>query len=100
MGETASNTLNIGDNKRNVEWLLKQILNAFELIQHRFNLDSTCFNTVKRGRGQKDSTSLFRQQTRTDQVKAICPSLRVAGKKDVLLWHSRPVDVVHPKSSQ
>ena len=28
---------------------LKQSLNAFTLIRHRFNFDSTCFNTVENG---------------------------------------------------
>ena len=31
-GQTASSSFNIRDNKRNVEWLLKQNLNAFKLI--------------------------------------------------------------------
>ena len=37
------------DDKRNVVWLFKQSLNAFKFFQHRFNFDSTCFNTVERG---------------------------------------------------
>ena len=35
--QTPSTSFNIRENKRNVEWLLKQSLNAFKLIQHRFN---------------------------------------------------------------
>ena len=48
--QTASTSFNIRKNKRNVEWLLKQSLNAFKLIQHRFNFHSTCFNKVEWGR--------------------------------------------------
>ena len=40
-GQTASTSINSRDNKRNVEWLLKQSLKACKLIQHRFNFDST-----------------------------------------------------------
>ena len=47
----------IRDNKTNVEWFLKQILNAFKLLQHRFNFDSTCFNTVQRGGGGGEGES-------------------------------------------
>ena len=36
--QTASTSFNIRENKRNVEWLLKQSLNAFKLLQHRFNM--------------------------------------------------------------
>ena len=36
-GQTASTSFNIRDNKTNVEWLFKQSLNSFKLIQHRFN---------------------------------------------------------------
>ena len=50
-GQTASISFNVRDNKRNVEWSLKQRVNAFKLIQHRFNFDSTCFNTVEKGGG-------------------------------------------------
>ena len=57
-GQTASTSHNIRDNKRNVEQVLKQSLNAFILIQHRFNFDSTSFNTVSRG-WQTVSTLLF-----------------------------------------
>ena len=31
-GQTASTSFNIRENKRNIEWLLKQSLNAFKLI--------------------------------------------------------------------
>ena len=37
------------ENKRNVEWMLKQSLKAFKLFQHRFNMLSTRFNNVERG---------------------------------------------------
>ena len=57
-GQTASTSFNIRDNKRNVKRLLKQSLNAFKLVPHRLNFDSTCFNTVER-RGQTISTSVF-----------------------------------------
>ena len=42
-GQTASTSFNIRDNNRNVEQMLKQSLNAFKLIEHRFNFDSTSF---------------------------------------------------------
>ena len=40
------NILNIPENKRNVEWMLKQSLKAFKLFQHRFDNISTLFNTL------------------------------------------------------
>ena len=43
------NIPNILENKRNVEWMLKQSLKAFKLFQHRFNIVSTRFNNVERG---------------------------------------------------
>ena len=43
------NIPNIPENKRNVEWLLKQSLKAFKLFQHRFDNVSTLFNTFQRG---------------------------------------------------
>ena len=43
------NIPNILENKRNVEWVLKQSLKAFKLFQHRFNILSTRFNNVERG---------------------------------------------------
>ena len=53
-----ANGFYIRDNKSNVEWLLwKQSLNAFKSIQHRFNLDSTCFNAVEGGGGGKQTVS-------------------------------------------
>ena len=63
---TASTSFNIRKNKRNVEWLLKQSLNAFKLIQHRFNFHSTCFNVVEWGR--RDGFNIAVQQNRTDVV--------------------------------
>ena len=45
-GQTVSSSFNIRENKRNVEWLFKQSLNAFELIQHRFNF---YFNVFEHG---------------------------------------------------
>ena len=42
-GQTASNSFNIRDNNRNVEQMLKQSLNAFKLIEHRFNKFQTRF---------------------------------------------------------
>ena len=36
-------------NKRNVEWMLKQSLKAFKLFQHRCNILSTRFNNVEGG---------------------------------------------------
>ena len=45
--------------KRNIQWLLKQSLNLFKLIQHRFNFDSACFNTVERGGGGGGGLALF-----------------------------------------
>ena len=47
--------------KRNVEWLLKQSLKAFKLIQHRFNFVST---RLKGKRGHTVSTSLFNNMER------------------------------------
>ena len=43
------NIPNIPENKRNVEWKLKQSLKAFKLFQHRFDIVSTLFNTVEKG---------------------------------------------------
>ena len=43
------NIPNILENKRNVEWMLKQSLKAFKLFQHRFNILSTRFNNVEGG---------------------------------------------------
>ena len=43
------NIPNIPENKRNVERMLKQSLNAFKLFQHQFNILSARFNTVERG---------------------------------------------------
>lgn len=65
-GQTASTSFNIRKNKRNVDWLLKKNLNAFKLIQHRFNFHSTCFNMVEWGRG--DGFNIAVQQNRTDVV--------------------------------
>ena len=48
-GQMVSSSFNIRENRRSVEWLLKQSLNAFKLIQNRFNFVSTCFSTVERG---------------------------------------------------
>ena len=45
-GQTASTSFNIGDNKRNVEQMLKQSLNVYKLIQHRFNTVSRGWQTV------------------------------------------------------
>ena len=42
------NIPNILENKRNVEWMLKQSLKAVKLFQHRFNILSTRFNNVER----------------------------------------------------
>ena len=69
-GQIASTSFNISDNTErklaDVEWLLKQSLNALKLILHRFNLAATCFNTVERrggggggGGGQTVLASLF-----------------------------------------
>ena len=63
-------SFNIRENKRNVEWLLKQSLNAFKLIQHRLNFDSTCFNTIE-GVGT-NGLKIAVQQNRTD-VEAVFP---------------------------
>ena len=65
-GQTASTSFNIRKNNRNVEWLLKQSLNAFKLIQHQFNFHSTCFNKVVWERG--DGFNIAVQQNRTDVV--------------------------------
>ena len=43
------NIPNIPENKRNVEWMLKQSLKAFKLFQHRFDNVSILFNTFQRG---------------------------------------------------
>ena len=68
-GQIASTSFNISDNTErklaNVEWLLKQSLNALKLILHRFNLAATCFNTVERrggGRGWANGFSIAVQQ--------------------------------------
>ena len=53
-GQTSSTSFNIRKNKRNVEWLLKQSLSAFKLIQLRFNFDSTSIQL----RFNFDSTSI------------------------------------------
>ena len=52
------NILNILENKRNVEWMLKQSLRAFKLFQHRFNILSKRFNNIER-RWQTLSTLPF-----------------------------------------
>ena len=70
MEQTASTSFNIHDNKENVEQMSKQSLNAFRLIQHRFNFDSTSFNTVSRGRGTRF------QQNGMD-VEAVCSGLYI-----------------------
>ena len=43
------NIPNIPENKRNVEWMLKQSLKAFKLFQLRFDNVSTLFNTFQHG---------------------------------------------------
>ena len=43
------NIPNIPENKRNVEWILKQSLKAFKLFQNRLDFVSTLFNTFQRG---------------------------------------------------
>ena len=44
------NIPNIPENKRNVEWMLKQSFKkAFKLFQHRFDNVSTPFNAVEKG---------------------------------------------------
>ena len=72
----ASTSFKIRDNKTNVEWLLKQSVHAFKLIQHRFNFHPTCFNTVggKRG-GETVSTSLLKKLNGLVEanVGAFCP---------------------------
>ena len=60
------------DNKRNVEWLLKQSLKAFKRIQHRSIFDSTCFNAIE-GAGAIHF-NIAVQQNRTD-VEAVFPGL-------------------------
>ena len=74
-GQATSTSFSICENKRTIEWLLKQSLNAFKLIQYRFNL----FQHGWKGRGLTVLTSLFNvQQNRTDvegNVKAVCPGL-------------------------
>ena len=69
-GQTALASFNIGDNKKNVEFLLKESLNAFRLvhIQHRFIINLTCFNRVE---GREWNV----QQNQTDVeviVEAVC----------------------------
>ena len=71
----ASTSFNIRENKRNIEWLLKQNLNAFKLIQHRFNLDSTCFNTVETKWGANGFTSLFNKTERILKPMMLKPGL-------------------------
>ena len=58
--------------------MLKQSLNAFQLIQQRFNLDSTSFNTVSRG--WQTVSALALQQNRIDveaNVEAVCSGLSI-----------------------
>ena len=43
------NVLNILENKRNVERMLKPSLKSLKLSEHRFNILSTCFNNTERG---------------------------------------------------
>ena len=62
------------DNKRNVEQMLKQSLNAFKLIQHRFNFNSTSFKTVSRGVANGFDIAL--QQNPMD-VEAVCSGLNL-----------------------
>ena len=49
LGQTTSTRVNFPGNKRIVESMLKESLNAFKLVQHRFNIASTHFNNVERG---------------------------------------------------
>ena len=56
--------------RRNVEQMLKQSLNAFKLIQHRFNFNSTSFKTVSRG-SQAVLTLLF------NKIQAVCSGLNL-----------------------
>ena len=70
--ETASTSFNIRDNKRNVEQILKQSLNTFKLIQHRFNKFPHGFKGVANG------FDIALQQNRMDveaNVEAVCSSL-------------------------
>ena len=91
-GQTASTSFNIRKNKRNVEWLLKQSLNAFKLIQHRFNFHSTCFNTVEWGR--RDGFNIAVQRNRTDVVsgpfaQALMNIQNAIGKMGSTTLHAR-----------
>ena len=68
--ETASTSFNIRDNKRNVEQMLKQSLNAFKLIQHRFNKFQHGFKWVA-----NDFDVIALQQNRMD-IEANVEGLR------------------------
>ena len=72
-GQTASTSFNIRDNKRNVEQMLKQSLNAFKLIQHRFNKFQHGFKRVANGFG------IALQQNRMD-VEALKPFARARAR--------------------
>ena len=79
----ASTSFNICNDKRNGECFLKQSLNTFELIQHRFSFDSSCFNMVEKvgavvGLVAANGFNIAIQQNRTDieaNVEGICPGL-------------------------
>ena len=67
------NIPNILENKRNVEWMLKQSLKAFKLFQHRFNIVSTRFQQCWKGVANAFNTAI--QQNREDveaNVEAVC----------------------------
>ena len=48
LGQTTSTPVNFLGNKRIVESMLMESLNAFKFVQHRFNIASTQFNNVER----------------------------------------------------
>ena len=69
------NIPNIPENKRNVEWMLKQSLNAFNLFQHRFD-------TFQLGwKGVAKAFNIPIQQNRKDveaNAETVCLGLNTA----------------------
>ena len=66
-------SFNISDNKRNIEQMLKESLNAFKLIEPRFNMFQHGFKGVTNG------FDIALQQNRMDveaNVEAVCSGLK------------------------
>ena len=87
------NIPNILENKRNVEWMLKQSLKAFKLFQHRFNILSTPFNKVERG-WQTLSTLPFNKIERMLK-QMLKPFARAFSNINVVVWRQVNRKIAH-----